>query len=224
LRWYLLPLLRLNVTNRPAFLSQAPAAYRPLLEDRVKHWDIMPADLQQEFLKNEAALHIILRYTNSVSQDKPNLPAGLSDLQRQKMDDAFACWRSMTQERRDAITLHFNRFFDLGDGEKKRVLNALSPVERQQMERTLARFALLPDQDRQKCVASFDKFASMPLEDREQFLQNAARWVELTPAERQAWRILVHRLHPPVEPPPLPPGLVPFPMVGGSNGSSSARK
>ncbi len=44
----------------------------------------------------------------------------------------------------------------------------------------------------------------MKADERDQFLRNAARWEEMTPAQRRLWRQLVRSL--PLQP-PLPPGF-----------------
>ncbi len=112
-------------------------------------------------------------------------------------------------EKRQQMYNNFQRFFELTDTDKQKTLNVLSPVERQQMLRTLQAFQRLPKSRRDECLQSFGRFASMTGEERQGFFKNAERWKELSPAERQAWRNLVNRF-PPL--PPMPPELGGPPM------------
>jgi hypothetical protein len=213
LRWFLIPLLNLTAANRNLLINQIPEAFRPLLEERLKQWDKLPPDTQQEFLKNEAALHHILRLSNTSPPKQRAILATLPEAQRARIEAAWDNWRALPATQRDTITTHFNQFFALSEKEKVRTLSVLAPQERQQMERTLASFERLPKEEREYCIGSFSKFAGMSAAERDQFLRNAARWVEMTPAERQGWRELVRRLRSPEVLPPMPPGLLPVSAV-----------
>jgi hypothetical protein len=85
------------------------------------------------------------------------------------------------------------------------------------MEKTLQSFEKLPSAQRAECVNAFAKFAGMDARQRSEFLKNAARWSEMSPAERQAWRDLVVNVP---QWPPLPSGFV-VPPPGGSNPSTA---
>jgi len=73
------------------------------------------------------------------------------------------------------------------------------------MEKTLKTFDGLPPAQRGRCLRAFTQFASMSQQDRAEFLKNAERWSQMSPADRQAWRDLVVNV--PVWP-PLPEGFV----------------
>jgi hypothetical protein len=206
LRWYLLPLLRESPTNRAVRLAQTPDDIRPLVKSRLEEWTILPPQLQHEFLDNER----ILRYF--AHMDVSNTPP--EDAWHREPDDTdHAHWDSLSEAERQQITAGFNQFFELTPDEKMKTLNTLSDAERQQMEKTLQAFDKMPAKQRAECVNAFAKFASMNASDQAEFLKNAARWSQMSPAERQSWRDLV--THVP-EWPPLPVGFV-MPIPAESN-------
>jgi Protein of unknown function (DUF3106) len=182
LRWYLEPLLREPPTNRAAQLAQVPDDVRDLVQSRLQEWIILPPPLQQEFLDNERTL----QYFGQV--DPTNNAAILPDENSRK------------------TAAQVNHFFELTPDEKQKTLNTLSDAERRQMEKTLQSFDKMPPDQRAECVNAFAKFASMDAWQRAEFLVNAARWSEMSPAERQAWRDLVVNVP---QWPPLPPGFLP---------------
>jgi len=203
LRWYLLPLMREPPENRAARLAQIPADMRELAESRLNQWIILPPQLQQEFLENEQALHYFahLDVSNNPALQKIAPPG--SELAR---------WVSMTETQRKQITTSVDQFFALTPDEKEAALNTLSDAERGQMEKTLKAFDKLPPRQRDECIQAFAKFASMSSSEKRDFLRNAERWSQMSPADRQAWRDLVVNVPawPPlpqgfVAPPPAPP-------------------
>jgi Protein of unknown function (DUF3106) len=205
LRWYLLPLLKESPADRDTRLAQVPDALRGLVKSRLAQWDALSPQSRREFLDNERTLH----YFSHV--DPTNAPSA-GARERGPSDAEQAHWQALTADERQRITTRFNQFFELTPDEKQKALNALSVAERAQMEKALEAFDKLPRAQRIQCVQAFTKFASMTTQDRADFLKNAARWSQLPPQERQAWRDLVAQvpLWPPLppalmRPPPLPP-------------------
>lgn len=188
LRWYLTPLLSLAPTNRAERVAQVPENLRPLVQDRLQQWDILPPPLQREFLENDRALHYFARLVPPGTVTTNDL----SDAQRQK------------------IAAQFNEFFELTPGEKEKTLKTLSAAEQAQMEKTLQSFEHLPPPQRLVCLRNYAKFAGMSVTERAEFLKNAEHWSQMSPAERQTWRDLV--AHVP-EWPPLPPPIVPGNLI-----------
>jgi len=197
LRWYLLPLMRGPATNRLAQLEGIPADDRELVAARLKEWDVLKPEVQQELLQNEATL----QYFTEVDSGAP--PA-ISPARREKLEAGVAQWRALPEERRREIAIRFNRFFDLKPEEKARALENLSAAERRQIQKTLKSFERLPEDQRQQCIDSFSKFAKLSVEERQEFLKNAERWKLMSPEERQSWRELVSQLS---RQPPPPPGF-----------------
>jgi hypothetical protein len=195
LRWYLEPLLRGSPTNRAALLAQVPDDLRELVNDRLEEWSILPPTLQKEFLEMDVS-------NNSAE----NSARGPGDSEREH-------WEALSEAERRQITDGFNQFFGLTPDEKQKMLNTLSDAERAQMEKTLQSFDKMPPSQRAECVNAFAKFASMDARQQAEFLRNAARWSEMSPAERQAWRDLVVNVP---QWPPLPAGFV-VPIPGEPN-------
>jgi hypothetical protein len=199
LRWYLEPLLREPPANRAARLAQVPDDLRELVNDRLEEWTILPPPLQQEFLEMDVS-----------SNTAENSGRGPGDIES-------AHWKSLSEAERRQITDGFNQFFELTPDEKQKTLNTLSHAERRQMEKTLQSFGQMPPAQRAECVNAFAKFASMDAQQQAEFLKNAARWSEMSPAERQAWRDLVVNVP---QWPPLPIGFV-VPIPGESNSATA---
>jgi predicted Fe-S protein YdhL (DUF1289 family) len=197
LRWYLTPLLRESPATRAARLVQVPDDIRTLVEDRLNEWTILPPPLQQKFLENERVLHYFTRVDVTGS---PPENAG-----RGPSNDEQARWNALSETQRRQIAGQINKFFELTPVEKQKVLGTLSDVERQQMEKTLQSFDKLPPGQREECVRAFAKFSGLSTADRAEFLKNAQRWSQMSPAERQTWRDLVANVP---EWPPLPPGFI----------------
>ncbi len=207
LRFHLEPLMKVEPAQRTALLARVPEDLRPLVEERLTQWDLLPPDLRKEALESQLARNYFARVEsstppeprNDTSMDRPPTPS--------EIEQQLARWRQVPTARRIQEYHRFDRFFELTDAEKARILQTLPEGERQQMEGVLSTFKALPREQRQYCIESFHKFTSMPAVEREQFLDNAARWQSLAPEERKAWRELVTAL------PPLPPGMIAAPPI-----------
>jgi hypothetical protein len=79
------------------------------------------------------------------------------------------------------------------------------------MQKTLESFGKLTPEQQTLCVQNYARFAGMSAADRVEFLRNAGRWSQMSPAERQTWRDLVANVPdwPPVPTSIYPPGLAP---------------
>ncbi|MGO8765447.1 MAG: DUF3106 domain-containing protein [Limisphaerales bacterium] len=202
LRWFLLPLMKDPPSRRDADLAQAPERVRDLVKQRLIQWEILPPELQQQFLDNENALHYLAQ------TGATNPPSGEVGLQNTPSDEELARWKGLTEPQRNAISAQFNEFFELTPDEKSETLNLLSDAERAEMEKTLQAFSTLSPDQRLECIRAFNEFAGMSARERTEFLKNAQRWSQLSPRERQAWRDLVTDVP---KWPPLPPGALIMP-------------
>jgi hypothetical protein len=200
LRWWLLPLLRLPATNRTVQLNAVPADLRKLVEERLALWNLFPPPLQRDLLEKEATARLAAL---TVAQRQKDL-ASLKPERRAELVAGLARWQAMSERQRRATCEQFDSYFNLTADEQSKVLGTLSESERQQMEQTLRAFENLPRDKREACVRSFAKFANLSLAERQQFLKNAERWRQMSPAERDAWRNLVRTMP---DWPPMPPGL-----------------
>jgi hypothetical protein len=217
LRWYLLRFTQTPATNRTAQLATVPAADRQLVEDHLQQWDRLSPEQQKEVLDYEGAMQVVSQDTSAGT--KVVLPS-MTDGERATLSQKLGDWNRLPGEQRQQMYDRFHHFFELTEAEKQKTLHVLSATERLQMERALKTFDRLPEERRERCLGAFRRFAGMSDEEREQFLANAERWQEMSPADREAWRNLVSHLpQPPMPPgfggPPLPsrpgPSMVPMP-------------
>ena len=218
LRYYLLQFMRSPATNRPAQLARLPEAERQLVADRLEQWDRLPTEQQREVLEYESTLQYFVPQAGGAATAGTNGPANLPIGEQEELTRKLERWRALPETQRDEMYARFEQFFKLTEAERERTLKVLSGPERVLMEKSLQSFAQLPLAQREQCLRAFTRFAGLGDREREEFLQNAGRWQEMSPAERQAWRNLVRRLPklPPLPPPPLPaaprraaPGFVP---------------
>jgi hypothetical protein len=219
LRWYLLPLMSLAPTNRAARLALVPEEQRPLVEDRLKQWDTLPSETQQELLSNEQTAEYFARLEAAATgEQREKILSQLSPERQAKLQAGMDRWRGLSEEQRQKKLRRFNEFFELTPVEKEKALNLLSDAERRQMEKVMESYASLNPAQRAQCLRSFGKFTGMSLGERLQFLKNAERWKLMTPTERESWRNLVKMApllppqpnsapRPPAPPMPRRPGI-----------------
>lgn len=206
LQFYLSPLLAAPTGERPQLLAAAPEDVRPMLEERLRSWDSLPADARREISESEKSLSHFVRLESAD-------PGRLADVVRQapaatrpEVEAQLRRWLALSTTERARMTAGFQGFFGLTERERERTLKQLSSTDREQMEATLAAFGQLPASQRQQCVEAFRKFSSLSPERRAEFLRDAAQWQSLSAAERASWRRVVQRA---VEQPPMP-GELPF--------------
>jgi hypothetical protein len=200
LRWYLLPLLKTEATNRNQRLASMPVEMRKLVEDRLRIWEIMPPPFQKEVLQNESLARLFsdiaagaVVWTNSSPEARTNL----------------AKWLSIPEDKRREISQSFLTFFGLTSYEQEKVLRRLSPQERHQIEKTLETYNGLTPAQRARCIRSFKQFSDFTSEERKDFLKKAQEWEKIPPSARQSFRKVVDEVSmlPPfvVMRPPMPP-------------------
>ncbi len=202
LRWYLLPLMSTPPTNRTAELARLPARLQKSVADRLEIWDGLSTNVQQRLL--EAAVNHFAQQAAHTQDSRAEIRDRISPARRQMLERGIRQWQEMSEEQREDTVNHFYEFFNLTPQEKSKTLRTISEPERLQIERTVRQFENLTDAQREQCLLSLEKFTTLSLEERHQFLENAQRWTEMTPTERQNWRMLVENLS---RRPPIPPGL-----------------
>ncbi len=201
LRWYLVPLMRMDPKQRAVRMRAIPTEYRKIVEERLEQWDLLPPPIQKEALENEITRNYLIRLDNSSRSEREAMLTQLPLARRKQVEQELSHWQSLTPRQQQTRYARFDGFFELNPQEKQKVLNALSNEERSQMQNVLERFKNLPREQRQHCIESFNKLASLSTAEQEQFLKNVERWQALSPADRESWREMVNAL------PPLPPGL-----------------
>jgi hypothetical protein len=197
LRFFLMPLLRAAPDARSTRLALVPANVRDLVQSRLMQWEILPPNLQQEFLENEHAM----TYFSSVNATNViKAGDGPSDAEESH-------WNALPENERQNMTAEFKQFFELSPQEKQKTLGALSDAERKQMEKTLQMFDKLPPLQKAQCMRAYDKFANLSRQEQAEFLINARHWAAMSVAERKAWSDLV--THVPQWPPLSPAAIMP---------------
>jgi hypothetical protein len=203
LRWYLMPLLTSSVTNRPARLATMPDILRPLVEDRLREWDKLPARVQRDLLDNESTVRFYFELAARTPDQQAQSVTNMSPAMHQQIEDGIQRWQRLSDQQRGEIVQHFSQYFDLTPPEQARTLSTLSEPERAEIDKTLQSFRKLSPAQRGQCLRSFQKLVSLSPAERQEFLKNAERWEQMTPTERESWRNLVSTLS---HEPPLPPG------------------
>jgi hypothetical protein len=198
LRWYLMPLLRTAPDGRAAQLAQVPGDIRDQVSARLAQWELLPPQLQQEFLENEATLSYFSSV--AVTNQAAGEPAPSSADQSR--------WNALSEDQREIMTAQFNEFFNLTTVEKQKALGGLSSPERAQIEKAIQTFGQLPLQQRVQCIHAFGKFADMSPQERAEFLKNAERWSQMSAADRKAWIDLMAHV-PEWHPVPAPAIIMP---------------
>ena len=222
LRWYLRPLMDEARTNRPAILARIPEELRGEVAERLRLWDLLPPDLQEQWKDNDLIASYFAQARNATPAQREEIlrqisfsPERLDDLKKE-----FDRWQAMSETDRQRAVAGFNKFFELTPNQKEKTLDSLSDDERQQIEQTLASYQNLTPKQRAQCISSFEKFARMSVAERQQFLKNAEQWRDMTPEERQKWRQLV--IVAPILPPNLPPQPLPTNRTGLRGGTTVA--
>ena len=202
LGWYLLPLMKMEPADRATQFARVPDAERPLIEERLRKWDLLSPAEQKEVLQYDATTaYFVPTEAPGKAQKHPEPPKP----ETARKWDAF--FRLPVEQRRE-VYAGSETFFRLTEADRQKTLQSLPEPERQQMEKTLQAFERMPQDQRERCIRAFGRLAGMTEEERQEFLVNAGRWSEMSRAERKAWRNLVQKL----PEPPLPPGLRRPPM------------
>jgi hypothetical protein len=208
LRSHLLSLMHMAPPNRAHRLSFVPAEMRPVIDERLKQWDLLPPKLQKEALDHETSVNYLLRARGErvaptgllpePPRENSAPPQTASELRLRKL-------LSLSPGQRRKVAEHVNQFLALSSNARQSTLEVFSPTERQAMERTLEAFEKLPLEQRQICIASFERLSGMGQQERSRFLKNAERWRAMSPRERETWRTLVAIIPPAGSTPPPPP-------------------
>jgi hypothetical protein len=209
LRWYLVPLMRSPSANRVAQLALVPDEYRTMAEERLKLWDLLKPEIQRQVQGSEWTIRYIVQPQSASASQNPSMPNDLTLPRREKLEQQLASWLALPPDKRQRMCDRFQQFFELSPREKEKILGTLPDAERGEMDKTLQAFEKLPTEQRGLCVSSFTNFINMTPEERARFLNNAERWKEMPPDDRQTWRTLVTKL------PPLPPGFAKPPLPPG---------
>ncbi|HEY5910490.1 MAG TPA: DUF3106 domain-containing protein [Verrucomicrobiae bacterium] len=210
LQYYLLPLMGLPSTNRPAQIALLPPEIAPMVAVRLQRWDELPADEQNRLLDNQTAVRHLTAYASINPRIQAEALGQLTPAQREALKQGLDKWRRLTEDQRQEITARFQEFFNLTPPEEQKTLRTLSQAERTQIARTVRVYSELNPKSRARILGGLDKFCRLTPTEFKEFLGNVERWQMLTPTARKAWRDLV--ISASIQP-PLPPGARPRPSM-----------
>lgn len=213
LRWYMLPLMKMNAVERAARLATIPDPYRTNIQSRMRTWDILPPALRQDILDNEIAIRFLVRAESHASGE--NFLRALSAQQQAELQRQVERWNNLSPGRREGAVAQFDRYFELDARQKNQTLARLTEVERAQMNQSLASYDRLSREERQQAMEGFKKFAGLSASERAAFLKTAERWSAMSEADREAWRKMLNKLQTAkIMPPPLSAGRAVVSLVG----------
>jgi hypothetical protein len=177
LTYHLQILMRQAPAKRVQHLQGVPKELRPIIDERLKEWNLLPRTIQDEVLTHDVTANYFLRIappgsTPAVHDPEPSQPP-------------------RPGEPSESLAARFSRFYQLPPEQRQRTLDALPPAEREEIEKTLQQFTTLSPEQRAACIRSFDRLSRMTPAERAQFLKNAERWKAMSPRERETWRDLL---------------------------------
>lgn len=226
LRWCLPPLMQVPPTERAERLAELRPELRPLVESRLARWDALPADLREQFLKNEQALGYLSQLPPASEKARSAMMEQVPATQREAVSNALLRLDRMTEASRKRAFSTFEGFFELTPQEKQAALRVVSEAEKRQIEKSIEAFGRMSLEQRKQCLQAYEKFAGMSPISRALFLRNVKQWEAMTPKEREQWRELVKRVEifPPVQMnaasgPPTKPATLPGRTSANTNRS-----
>ncbi len=152
LRWYLKTLLPMQPDQRAAKLAQMPEQDRELVAVRLKQWNLLSPGWRDEILRHERTMDWIRR--NELTLEPPAPDA--------RPDARLAQWEELPEETRAGMIHSFNRFFQLSDSERDKILAAVPADRRETVAPALEKLNSLPANKRSECMMAFQKIAAMP--------------------------------------------------------------
>jgi hypothetical protein len=194
LRFFLRPQLTASPVQRQIMLATTPDHYREIVRLRIERWDGLSPELQQQILKNEALLGLILRIGQSGS-------TGFSKTMPRGVSAELKAWNALPAGDRLQMLSSFRSFFAFSEFEKSRIIASLPEYQRHKITGTLTALHELSPDERTACLNALQRFGSMSLAEQQRFFRNAEAWRNITPAEQTAWRMVVREF------PPLPGDL-----------------
>ena len=205
IRWHMLQLMQLSITNRAERLAAVPEQYRSLVRWRLAQWDILPPPLKKDVLDNEMVIRWFAQAGTS-GRTQEELLAELPAAQREQLLRDIERWEAMPPQRKEQMSASFDRFFGLAPEDRNRTLGALPEEERIRMQAALTVFDRLPEEQRERVVEGFKKLNGLSPAERQEFLKSAERWRAMSEKDRELWRRIVARVRAAkLPPPPLPP-------------------
>lgn len=214
---YLAYFIKTAPANRSTQLAQIPAEYRAAISEKLREFDILPPELQQEVLAGKSTASYFLNpapaRAGAPHPAHPPMPMPPSP-------EALQYLNRLTPGQRQKMYTSFQHFFELNSDDRHKILATLPDEQRGKIEKTLHELESLPPEQRDRGLQSISMLVGMTDEQRQAFYQNAEAWQKLPPAERQTWRKVVVHL-PPLPPPPDPFAARAVPAITSQGGFSA---
>ena len=196
-------LIKVAPSNRVERLAALQPTERKLVEARLAKWDELPPALQKEVLTNEIAIRHIARSPDF--KFNPSLPPFPPDA---KVAKELAHWGKLSDVERTEILNQVEYFMErYSASERAKIL-----AQRSDMKPSAALLANLAKEQSERYIAGFKRYNALTPAERQKFLSNVARWQQMSPEQRDSWRMLAKKLSsisppppPPMPPPPMPP-------------------
>ncbi len=217
---YLAYFIKTAPANRAAQLAQVPTEYRAAVSEKLREFDVLPPELQQEALAGKSTANYFLNPAPArVGGPHPaHPPAPMPPMP--PPPEALKYLNRLTLDERQKMYTSFRHFFELKGDDRQKILATLPAEQRGKIETTLHELEGLPPEQRDRGLQSISLLANMTDEQRQAFFQNADAWQKLPPAERQTWRKVVTHL-PPLPPLPDPYAARAVPAISSSSGGFS---
>lgn len=213
----IMPLMRLEPSERAPRLDRIPEHNRSIVEKRLVEWDRLSPAQQKAVLDDKTVLSYFFRPEAEFLQRQMDVLNIMPPDLKAKMNLELADWRNRSRAERRHMEIRLNQLLRMNQADRDKVLLAMPPSDRAQLRSTLRSFQKLTPDQREKCIEGFGRLANLSATERDQFIFSAARWQTMSPNQRELWRFLVQRLNEPAMPPPLPTDALRSPVPPNIN-------
>lgn len=203
LHWYIALLIPISSDAREKRLAQIPEGERDLVKRCLERWDKLPEDARAEVMNDFKLTRYFARGETRSSVPPPLPPA--SSRSGKRNDPSAQAWESSPLEKRREMLASYARFYELQASRQEAALEKMPFSFRRECESQRNELLRMTTEQRQRTLNSLRAFAKMSPEEQARFRENAKRWKDMTPQERNFWMRYVEQL--PKRLPPMPPGV-----------------
>ncbi len=194
-------LMNAPVAVRAAWLTQVPVEYRPLCEERLRLWNLLPVEIQRNVREREATFRWLTRYESASEDQRKDLLNSVPLSERTSREQALAQWRAMSAAEREQAWRGARQMFEMSARDQQRVVAAVAESNRIPTARLVEGLRQLSHQEREQCLAGWQRYAQLEPAEQARLLQAWERWKKMSESEREVWRKLSASVP---KPPPLP--------------------
>ena len=202
-RW-ILPLMRLEPESREAPLDRIAERHRLVVQERLEEWDRLSAAQKDAVLKDRIVLSYFFRPEADFLERQEDVLNIMPPELKTKMEADLAEWRSRSNAERQRMMSRLNQLLSLNQAARDKVLVGIPQSDHAQLRSTLSAFEKLKPEQRRRAIEGFGRLANLSVTEREQFIFSASQWQEMSPQQRDLWKLLIERLQHPSPTPPSP--------------------